>query len=264
MNRDGFVFYRGFYNCLKWLSLEERDSLCMAIIAYGLDWIEPELDGYLLSMFELTRPQIDANNRRYFNWKKWWAPEWNQNARKNWNAIENWEKQSKQPVVDLETTKNNQKQPKEKDKEKEKEKDKEKEKEKEFERKQDTQITFDANASHWNIEIKDTVGKTNGKTLSDKLKLLGLQDELIELAIVYDWCKKWKKLHKFDDKQLWIWVNKLKKCWFDTIEWMKQVLENSIAWWYQWIFELKQKPQIQQKPIASWSVIKVGDANIFI
>jgi hypothetical protein len=37
MERDSFVFYRSFYNCLKGLPLEDRDILSMAIYEYALD-----------------------------------------------------------------------------------------------------------------------------------------------------------------------------------------------------------------------------------
>mgnify|MGYP006908803874 CR=1 FL=1 len=60
-------------------------------------------------MFLLIKPQLDANNRRYENWRKWWAPEWNKNAVKTWRNI------SKQPKNNQNTTKqqpkDNQKQP---------------------------------------------------------------------------------------------------------------------------------------------------------
>ena len=52
-------------------------------------------------------PLIDSAKKRRTasieNWKKWWAPKWNQNAVKDWDSI--W----KQPRNNLETT---QKQPK--------------------------------------------------------------------------------------------------------------------------------------------------------
>jgi hypothetical protein len=104
--------------------------------------------------------------------------------------------------------------------------------------------------------------EAKGMKLSDKLKQLWLEDEVIELAITYNWCKKWKKLDKFKEPQLKIWVDKLRRCWFNTIEWMIQVLENSIAGWYEWIFELKTKPIIKQK-IEEWKVVNVNWANIF-
>lgn len=270
MERESFIFYRSFYNCLKNLSVEDRDKLSMAIFGYALDGVEPEIDWILVPMFELIRPQIDANNKRFMDGQKWWAPKWNKNAKKWWSDIElasnlgnqyktttGWIKNNhwlneKQPNVNVNVNVNDNVN--------------DNDNEKECEEKQDTQLTLDANASRWNT--KDTVGEKNNKCeangikLSDKLKQLWLEDEVIELAITYNWCKKWKKLDKFKEPQLKIWVDKLRRCWFNTIEWMIQVLENSIAGWYEWIFELKTKPIIKQK-IEEWRVVNVNWANIF-
>ena len=108
MIREAMLFYQSFDKAIDKLEDVDRLSLYRAITKYGLYGEEPELDGAAGAMFELVRPQIDANNRRYQNGKKGGAPKGNQNATKN----------------KLETTKNNQKQAKEKDKEKEKDKDK--------------------------------------------------------------------------------------------------------------------------------------------
>ena len=78
MERDSFVFYRSFFDCMMNLSLEDRDNLWITICEYALNWVEPSLDGYLLSMFNLIRPQIDANNKKYLDWCKGWRP------RKSW------------------------------------------------------------------------------------------------------------------------------------------------------------------------------------
>jgi hypothetical protein len=123
--------------------------------------------------------------------------------------------------------------------------------------------TLDADASRWNID-KETVAKKNGVTLEDRLLSLWLEREIIELAITYNECKKWKKLSKFKDPQLKIWVDKLRRCWFNTIEWMKQVLENSIAGWYEWIFELKQKPIVSSQVSKDWKVIQRWWYNFYL
>ena len=256
MERDGFVFYRSFYDAIKDLDAESFKRIVAWICEYwlnstlpeGLFWIEN-------TVFTLIRPQMDANNKRYKNWCKgwqfwhlWWAPSGNQNAVKNWDNI--W----KQPQWGW--TNNPKTTPKDKDK------DKDKDKEKGYGGKQDANVTLDAEASRWNT--KDAVGEKNkSMTLNEKLKDLWLEDEVIELAIVYNGCKKWKKLDKFKDAQLKIRVSKLRKCWFDSIEGMKQVLENSIAGWYEWIFELKTKPIPSSIPIQGW-VVKVGNSNIFL
>lgn len=256
MERESFVFYRSFYNSIKNLSVEDRDALSMAMYEYALNWIEPQLDWYLLSMFDLIRPQIDANNKRYSDWCKWgefgtlwWAPKWNKNAVKSWWKIQ------KQPQNNPKTT------PNDNDNVNDNVNDNDNEKNIDIRQPCDADIALDADASRWNK--KDAVQKKNNKhntdsdTLKQKLTDLWLEDEVIELAIVYNWCKKWKKLHKFADAQLKIRVNKLRKCWFDTIDWMKQVLENSIAGWYEWIFELKHPPKPTQQPQPKLEKTKV-------
>lgn len=264
MERDWFVFYKSFITGIDTIpDAAEQLKAYKYIIRYWIFWECPEEENSIAyGFFSMAKPQIDANNKRFANGKKWWqfwhlwwAPEWNQNAVKSWNNSQN--------------NPNGVEQNNPKTTPKDKEKEKEKEKEKGYGGKQDTQITLDANASRWIVEKKSVVGEdkdkyeANGIKLSDKLSELWLEDEIIGLAVTYNSCKKWKKLDKFKDAQLKIRVDKLRRCWFNTIEWMKQVLENSIAWWYQWIFELKQKPNIKPKPIEEWKVVNVNWANIF-
>ena len=70
MIRDSFVFYRSYWSALKRLKVTERNALLLGIINYGLDGIEPDLSAPLMAMFDLVKPQIDANNTRYENGKK--------------------------------------------------------------------------------------------------------------------------------------------------------------------------------------------------
>lgn len=113
--REGFVFYRSFYEAIKSLPPDQYKECANAIIEYGLDGKEPQADDPLVQIvFSLTKPQMDANNRRRENGRK--------------GGIS----KSKQNVAN--GSKNNQEEPKEKDKEKEKEKDKDKENEKEKEK----------------------------------------------------------------------------------------------------------------------------------
>jgi hypothetical protein len=72
-----------------------------------------------------------------------------------------------------------------------------------------------------------------------RLKDYQLSPDIINLIQEFDKCKKWQKISKMNDTQLWIWVKKLKKFWLDNDEWMKRVIENSMANGWQWIFELK-------------------------
>ena len=66
--RDSMVFYRSFLTALKSLPDDLRAEVLMDILSYGLDGIEPQSnDGVCRAIFELVRPQIDANNQRYVN-----------------------------------------------------------------------------------------------------------------------------------------------------------------------------------------------------
>ena len=66
--RDSMVFYRSFLTALKSLPDDLRAEVLMDILSYGLDGVEPQSnDGVCRAIFELVRPQIDANNQRYVN-----------------------------------------------------------------------------------------------------------------------------------------------------------------------------------------------------
>lgn len=72
--RDGFVFYRSFYESFSDLSKKDKLVLFDALCNYALNDIEPELSGVPAAMFKLLKPQVDANNRRYENGKKGGRP----------------------------------------------------------------------------------------------------------------------------------------------------------------------------------------------
>lgn len=115
MERNGFVFYRSFYEALCALDPETRLACYDALMNYGLNGVEPEAEGVIKAVFILFKPQIDANNKRYANGCKGGKPKSNQDETKT--------KPNSNQNITKET-------PKEKDKEKEKDKDKEKDKEK--------------------------------------------------------------------------------------------------------------------------------------
>ena len=113
LKRDGFVFYRSFYDAITLLKKpSEKWSAVEAIIQYALDGTEIETLGAAQMALALVKPQIDANKRRYANGKK--------GGRK-----------PKQNLTETEAEPNcTEHEPKEKDKVKEKVKDKEKDKDK--------------------------------------------------------------------------------------------------------------------------------------
>jgi len=104
MSNESFVFYKSFWNAIENLqSDEEKLKAYQFIIGYGITGdMPPSEQSMAYTIFLMAQPNIDSNNKKKIDGKKWWAPEWNQNARKNWNMVENWEIDTKQPVVDLE------------------------------------------------------------------------------------------------------------------------------------------------------------------
>lgn len=113
--RDGFVFYRSFFESFSDLSKKDKLLLFDALCNYALNDIDPELTGTAAAIFKLLKPQVDANNRRYENGKKGGRPKKNQ------------EKTERKPNDNQTETKTK---PKEKDKDKVKDKVKEKVKDK--------------------------------------------------------------------------------------------------------------------------------------
>lgn len=117
--RNWFIFYHSFWEAISELPNENQLALYQAIANFSFNLKEPKLSGINKTVWILIKPQLEANNRRYQNSKKWWAPKGNKNASKDWDIV------SKQPNYNLKTTKL---QPKEKEKDKVKVKEKVKEK----------------------------------------------------------------------------------------------------------------------------------------
>lgn len=67
MNRESVVFYKGFYEALKELDAETKAAAYDAIISYGLYGEEPECTGIVKALFQMAKPQLDKNNKRYEN-----------------------------------------------------------------------------------------------------------------------------------------------------------------------------------------------------
>jgi len=66
-NRDSFIFYRSFFMAAKCLKNEEKAQLFDAICSYALDGEINDLDGTAFGMFQLIKPQLDANRKRFEN-----------------------------------------------------------------------------------------------------------------------------------------------------------------------------------------------------
>ena len=67
MTRKSFIFYRSFYEAIANLDDDTRLACYDAILAFGMDGEEIELEGVAKSIFTLIKPQLEANNRRYEN-----------------------------------------------------------------------------------------------------------------------------------------------------------------------------------------------------
>lgn len=114
--RDGFIFYRSFYEASKPLNNDDKLALYEAIFEFALNQNETKREPMVNAMFMLIKPQLEANNKRYENGKNGGRPPKRKTETKpkhNQNITET--------------------KPKEKEKEKEKEKDKGKEQVKEKE-----------------------------------------------------------------------------------------------------------------------------------
>jgi hypothetical protein len=65
--RDSFIFYRSFFSATKHLNQVEKAQLFEAICSYALDGNLSLLQGTPQGMFELIKPQLDANRKRFEN-----------------------------------------------------------------------------------------------------------------------------------------------------------------------------------------------------
>ena len=70
MSKDGFVFYKSFADAINRLDEQEQLQAFKALIDYGCYGIEHECTGIVGIIFDMAKPQIDANKRRYENGKK--------------------------------------------------------------------------------------------------------------------------------------------------------------------------------------------------
>ena len=81
--RDSLIFYSSFAKAIKRLPDAEQLKALWAIIDYGLDDTEPEDDGgTYMSIFDMAKPQIDANIKRKADGAKGGRPAKNNNMEK--------------------------------------------------------------------------------------------------------------------------------------------------------------------------------------
>lgn len=248
MERESFVFYRSFYNCLKNLTVENRDTLSMAIFDYALNWEEPELDWILQSMFDLIRPQLDANNRRYENWCKggqYWA--------KGWRPPKTWDNSQKPQNNPKETPSKPQDNPKltPNDNDNVNVNENVNDNEKGSGEKRETNM-LDADASRKPVGKSRAVEKENEvETLKAKLIERQIDEQVIQKIIEFDDVKKWTKIRKYKDPQLNAFITTLNTRF--TNEDKISMLNTCIWNGYQWIYKNNRAKPIE-KPRVSWNL----------
>ena len=100
-NKESFVFYRSFKESIGDLSDKDKLTMYEAISDYGLNQIEPELQGFPKALFSLIKPQLDANFTRWKNGCKGGAPK---GSRNNPNGRP--KKEDNKPITNQELTEN--------------------------------------------------------------------------------------------------------------------------------------------------------------
>ena len=97
IQREWFIFYQSFWEAINELPKENQLELYRAIADYSFTLKEPGLTGLSKTIWILIKPQIEANNRKYLNWKKskrkqnWSKTE--ANNKQNWSKTEGKEKE---------------------------------------------------------------------------------------------------------------------------------------------------------------------------
>ena len=64
---DSMVFYGSFASAIKRLPSDEQLKALWALLDYGLEGKLPEEDGLFMMIFDMAKPQIDANIKRKTN-----------------------------------------------------------------------------------------------------------------------------------------------------------------------------------------------------
>ena len=194
MKRDWFIFYESFYEAWKNLQNEDRLKYYNRVLSYWIEWINEISDSWVVeAMFTLVRPQIDANNKRFNDWKKGWRP------KKETSGY--WENK---PVVTKKTKKNK---PKEKEKEKEKQNVKEKNKDIILSNDNTTEVVEYWNTDvNWMIEI--------------------IKTEIEATGLLY---KPWKHERPrvqniLTAKEFWLVCE---KCWMTRIKFVREIIKLS-------------------------------------
>ena len=116
--REGFVFYRSFYEAIRNMDDATCAACFRALCEYGLNGVDAAENPIAAAILIMAKPQIDRNNEKYENGKKGGRP------KKPKDETENQTETKAEPNENQTETKTEKSKPKEKEKVKEKEKEK--------------------------------------------------------------------------------------------------------------------------------------------
>ena len=88
MKRDSFVFYRSFFEAIEKLKKNDKLTVYSHLCRYALGEEVDELDGVPGAIFDLIKPQIDANFQRYENGSKGGRPKTKPKPKQNQTITE--------------------------------------------------------------------------------------------------------------------------------------------------------------------------------
>ena len=74
MERESFICYKSFIDAGKQLPPEDRLKFYDRMLNYAIYWVDEITTGFAETLFILVRPNLDANNKRYEDWCRWWRP----------------------------------------------------------------------------------------------------------------------------------------------------------------------------------------------
>ena len=69
MEREGFVFYRSFYDAIKNMDDATCAACFRALCEYGLNGVEMAADPISAAILTMAKPNVDKNNKKYENGK---------------------------------------------------------------------------------------------------------------------------------------------------------------------------------------------------
>jgi uncharacterized phage protein (TIGR02220 family) len=151
MERDGFLFYRSYYDAIKELPAEDKAAVYDAIMEFALYHHEVKVTGTAKVVMTLVKPLLEANCKRYMNGK---TPKVKASVKQDGSKSEANAKQT--PSKHEANTEQSASKPEGKDKDKEKDKEESKDKEETKEDKDSKDIvSLDAHAviDHFNQRL---------------------------------------------------------------------------------------------------------------